>query len=65
VLVVATLRTGAAILLAASLSFLGLGVPPQIPEWGTMIKNGMAYLGPAPIIWFSRRASRSWPPCWA
>jgi|KBSSwiStaDraftv2_1062776.scaffolds.fasta_scaffold605128_2 ABC-type dipeptide/oligopeptide/nickel transport system permease subunit len=43
-LVVATLRTGAAILLAASLSFLGLGVPPQIPEWGTMIKNGMAYL---------------------
>ena len=43
-LVVATLRTGSAILLAASLSFLGLGVPPQIPEWGTMVKNGMAYM---------------------
>jgi ABC-type dipeptide/oligopeptide/nickel transport system permease subunit len=43
-LVVATLRTGSAILLAASLSFLGLGVPPQVPEWGAMVKNGMAYM---------------------
>jgi ABC-type dipeptide/oligopeptide/nickel transport system permease subunit len=43
-LVVATLRTGSAILLAASLSFLGLGVPPDVPEWGTMVKNGMTYM---------------------
>jgi ABC-type dipeptide/oligopeptide/nickel transport system permease subunit len=43
-LVVATLRTGSTILLAASLSFLGLGVPPQVPEWGAMVKNGMAYM---------------------
>ena len=43
-LVVATLRTGSAILLAASLSFLGLGVPPHVPEWGAMVKNGMAYM---------------------
>jgi ABC-type dipeptide/oligopeptide/nickel transport system permease subunit len=43
-LVVATLRTGSAILLAASLSFLGLGVPPDVPEWGAMVKNGMAYM---------------------
>ena len=43
-LVVATLRIGSAILLAASLSFLGLGVPPHVPEWGAMVKNGMAYM---------------------
>ena len=43
-LVVAALRTGSAILLGASLSFLGLGVPPDVPEWGVMVKNGMSYL---------------------
>jgi ABC-type dipeptide/oligopeptide/nickel transport system permease subunit len=43
-LVIAPLRTGSAILLGASLSFLGLGVPPDVPEWGAMIKNGMEYL---------------------
>ena len=43
-LVIAPLRTGSAILLGASLSFLGLGVPPDVPEWGAMIKNGTEYL---------------------
>ena len=43
-LVIAPLRTGSAILLGASLSFLGLGVPPDVPEWGAMIRNGMEYL---------------------
>jgi ABC-type dipeptide/oligopeptide/nickel transport system permease subunit len=28
----------------ASLSFLGLGPPPQIPEWGSMIAAGRDYL---------------------
>lgn len=32
------------ILLGASLSFLGLGVPTPIPEWGSMISEGRAYL---------------------
>lgn len=38
--VLATLRLGTAILEAAGLSFLGLGVEVGTPEWGTMIKIG-------------------------
>jgi glutathione transport system permease protein len=43
-LVVATLRVGSAIVVGASLSFLGLGVPAEVPEWGVMVKNGMSYM---------------------
>jgi peptide/nickel transport system permease protein len=32
------------ILLAASLSFLGLGVQPPTPEWGAMVADGQNYL---------------------
>jgi peptide/nickel transport system permease protein len=32
------------ILLAASLSFLGLGVQPPTPEWGAMIAEGQSFL---------------------
>jgi peptide/nickel transport system permease protein len=32
------------IILAASLSFLGLGIPPPAPEWGDMISDGQTYL---------------------
>lgn len=32
----------------ASLSFLGLGVPPPAPSWGAMIQEGMAYYRAAP-----------------
>lgn len=34
----------------ASLSFLGLGVPPPTPSWGGMIQNGMAYYRAAPWV---------------
>lgn len=44
ILVVATLDVGQAILAFASLSFLGLGPPPQTPEWGLMIATGRNYL---------------------
>jgi ABC-type dipeptide/oligopeptide/nickel transport system permease subunit len=43
-LVLAPLRTGSAILIGASLSFLGIGVPPDVPEWGVMVKNGVEYV---------------------
>jgi peptide/nickel transport system permease protein len=43
-LVLATLDIGQAILVFASLSFLGLGPPPEIPEWGSMIATGRNYL---------------------
>lgn len=43
-LVVSTLRIGNAILVGASLSFLGMGVPPEVAEWGVMIKQGLPYI---------------------
>lgn len=39
-IVVATLQVGIVILLEATLSFLGAGVPPPTPAWGGMIADG-------------------------
>jgi peptide/nickel transport system permease protein len=39
-LVLASLRVGGLILTAASLSFLGIGIPSRIPSWGAMISDG-------------------------
>lgn len=39
-----------AILTAASLSFLGLGVTPPTPEWGSMISNGRQYIMKYPYL---------------
>jgi ABC-type dipeptide/oligopeptide/nickel transport system permease subunit len=33
-----------AMMLEASLSFLGIGMPPQIPSWGQMINNGIDFM---------------------
>ena len=38
-----TLDMGHAILTFAALSFLGLGPPPDLPEWGSMIATGRSY----------------------
>ncbi|MGH2614018.1 MAG: ABC transporter permease [Thermomicrobiales bacterium] len=40
IIVKATLDVGAAIVLTAGLSFIGLGAVPPDPEWGAMIKQG-------------------------
>nr|WP_246710180.1 MULTISPECIES: ABC transporter permease [unclassified Martelella] len=40
VLISATMDLGQVILLAASLSFIGLGAKPPAPEWGSMISDG-------------------------
>ncbi len=40
VAVVALLRLGYFMVLEASLSFLGVGIPPSIPAWGSMINDG-------------------------
>ena len=40
VIVVATLLVGVVILLEAALSFLGAGVPPPTPAWGSMLSEG-------------------------
>ncbi|MFN3286549.1 MAG: ABC transporter permease [bacterium] len=48
-LALATLRLGSFIVLEASLSFLGLGVPPRIPAWGSMVADGREVL---PTAWW-------------
>lgn len=47
VLVLATLEIGYAILAVASLSFLGYGVQPPAPDWGSMVSDGGDYLATA------------------
>ena len=44
VLVIATLQIGAAIITEATLSFLGVGVPPTQPSLGTLIRIGNDFL---------------------
>ena len=44
IIVQATMRLGSAVTLISSLSFLGAGVQPPIPEWGSMLADGRAYL---------------------
>jgi len=39
----ATMDFGQVVLLAASLSFIGLGAQPPTPEWGSMISDGASY----------------------
>lgn len=46
----ATLGMAGAILAEASLSFLGLGVQPPTPSWGTMLDAGRAHLLDAPHV---------------
>jgi len=50
VIVLASLSVGTSILVEASLSFLGLGVPPPTPTWGSMITDGKQYMDLAPWI---------------
>jgi peptide/nickel transport system permease protein len=47
-LVFASLRCSTAILVGATLSFLGLGIQPPIPEWGTMVSTARQYIATAP-----------------
>lgn len=45
IIVQSTLTAGTVVLSAASLSFLGLGAQPPLPEWGAMMSDGRNYLG--------------------
>ncbi len=44
ILVMATTGTAAAIITGAALSFLGLGIQPPTPEWGSMLSGGRDYM---------------------
>jgi peptide/nickel transport system permease protein len=43
-LILATLQLGVTIIAEASLSFLGMGVPPPNPAWGLMLSQGRDYI---------------------
>ena len=42
--VIGTFAMASAIISEAALSFLGLGVPPEIPTWGSMLADGRTYI---------------------
>ncbi|MCE4050718.1 MULTISPECIES: ABC transporter permease [Bacillaceae] len=46
-LVMATNGLGSSILLGAGLSFLGLGIVQEVPDWGTLLSQGRGYLAAA------------------
>ena len=45
-----TMSIGGTIGMAASLSYIGLGVQPPTPEWGAMLSEGKAYIQSAPAM---------------
>ena len=50
IIVQSSLQIAAAIQAAAALGFLGLGAPPDVPEWGNMLQKGRTYIYSAPHI---------------
>jgi len=47
VIVISSLTVGGVILAEASLSFLGAGIPPPAPAWGSMVAEGRLYISTA------------------
>jgi ABC-type dipeptide/oligopeptide/nickel transport systems, permease components len=52
IIVQSTLGVAQAILSAAALSFLGLGIQPPTAEWGSMLSSGRQFLRNAPYLTF-------------
>jgi peptide/nickel transport system permease protein len=50
VVILATLDIGVLILTITSLSFLGLGVQPPTPDWGTMLNDARPYFSAVPLL---------------
>lgn len=50
IIVLASLEFPAAVLVAAALSFLGLGAQPPTPEWGALLVDGRNYIRSAPYL---------------
>lgn len=50
IIVLASLAIGSIIILESALSFLGLGVQPPTPDWGTMLSSGRAFVQTYPHI---------------
>ena len=50
VIVAATLGVGNAIITESTLSFLGIGFPPDVPTWGRMLFDAQNYIASAPYL---------------
>jgi peptide/nickel transport system permease protein len=50
IIVTFTAGLGTAIIVAASLSFLGFGIPVPQPEWGSLISDGRNYIRTSPFL---------------
>jgi peptide/nickel transport system permease protein len=50
IVVLASIWTATAIRVEANLSFIGLGISPPTPAWGTMIREGTQHLGHSPWV---------------
>lgn len=50
IIILATLDIGALVLTITSLSFLGLGVQPPTPDWGTMLNEARPYFSAVPLL---------------
>jgi peptide/nickel transport system permease protein len=48
--IVSSLESATAILIGATLSFLGVGISPEVPEWGAMISAGRPYMMRYPYL---------------
>lgn len=51
-IVLVTMQIGAAILAEAGLSYLGIGIQPPTPSWGSMVSDGFKYLIENPLLSF-------------
>jgi peptide/nickel transport system permease protein len=49
-IVLMTMNLGIAILVEASLSFLGMGINPPTPSWGGMVSDGYRFLNSIPLL---------------
>ena len=47
---IGTFAMASSIIAEASLSFLGVGVPPYVPSWGNILSEGRLYLQQAPWL---------------
>ncbi|MCD8020945.1 MAG: ABC transporter permease [Clostridiales bacterium] len=50
VIVTTTMGIGSAMIMAASLSYIGLGIQPPNPEWGAMLSEGRSYIRTYPHL---------------
>jgi peptide/nickel transport system permease protein len=44
IIILATLQVGTIVIVEASLSFLGVGIPPPTADWGSMVSEGRSYI---------------------